>query len=96
MQDSIVEKLKPEDVAVLGLARNITPNQWLMDYAAQKGITFDLLYQADEVVTMYGAYSDPTYVLIDKQGQIWLREEAYYSYRIHELVVLIRKLIEGF
>jgi len=95
VQDSIVEKFKPEAVVVLGLARNITPYQWLVDYVAQQGITFDMLYFADDVVEMYGAYSDPTYVLIDKLGQIRLREEAYYFYRIHELVVLIRQLIEG-
>ncbi len=96
MQDSIAKQFKPEDVVVLGLARNITPYQWLVDYVAQRGITFDMLYSADEVVRMYGAYADPTYVLIDKQGQIRLRESAYYSYRIQELVVLIQQLIEGF
>ena len=45
---------------------------------------------------MYGAYNVPTYVLIDKQGQIRLRESAYYSYRMQDLIILIQKLIEGF
>jgi hypothetical protein len=83
-------------VVVLGLARNITTYQWLINYVAQNRITFDMLYNADEVVEMYGAYSDPTYVLIDKDGQIRLRESAYYSYRIMELIILIQQLIEGF
>lgn len=96
MQTSIVEKFKPEDVVVLGLARNITTYQWLVNYVAQNRITFDMLYNADEVVEMYGAYSDPTYVLIDKDGQIRLRDSAYYSYRIMELIILIQQLIEGF
>ncbi len=96
MQTSIVEKFKPEDVVVLGLTRNITTYQWLINYVAQNRITFDMLYNADEVVEMYGAYSDPTYVLIDKDGQIRLRESAYYSYRIMELIILIQQLIEGF
>jgi hypothetical protein len=96
VQTSIVEKFKPEDVVVLGLARNITTYQWLINYVAQNRITFDMLYNADEVVEMYGAYSDPTYVLIDKDGQIRLRESAYYSYRIMELIILIQQLIEGF
>ncbi len=96
MQDSIVEKFKTEDVVVLGLVRNITPYQWLVDYVAKNNITFDMLYQADEVVEMYGSYIDPTYVLIDRQGQIRLREEAFYFYRINELVALIQQLVEGF
>jgi len=96
VQTSIVEKFNPEDVVVLGLARNITTYQWLVNYVAQNRITFDMLYNADEVVEMYGAYSDPTYVLIDKDGQIRLRESAYYSYRIMELIILIQQLIEGF
>ncbi len=96
MQDSIVAKFNPKEVVVLGLARDITPYQWLVNYVAQQGVTFDMLYNANEVVEMYGAYSDPTYVLIDKQGQIWLRDEAYYSYRIQDLVVLIEQLIQGF
>lgn len=96
MQTSIVEKFNPEDVVVLGFARNITTYQWLINYVAQNRITFDMLYNADEVVEMYGAYSDPTYVLIDKDGQIRLRESAYYSYRIMELIILIQQLIEGF
>ncbi|MCU0643277.1 MAG: hypothetical protein MUC94_03365 [bacterium] len=96
MQTSIVEKFNPENVVVLGLARNITTYQWLINYVAQNRITFDMLYNADEVVEMYGAYSDPTYVLIDKDGQIRLRESAYYSYRIMELIILIQQLIEGF
>ena len=96
MQDSIVEKFKPEDVVVFGLTRDETTYQWLVDYVAQQGISFDMLYYADEVFEMYGAYSVPTYVLIDKQGQIRLRESAYYSYRIQELIILIQQLIEGF
>ncbi len=95
MQDSIVEKFKPEEVVVLGLARNYTPYQWLVDYVAQQGITFDMLYFADSVVEMYGAYGDPTYVLIDRQGQIRLRDANYYAFRIQELVSLIKQLIEG-
>jgi hypothetical protein len=96
VQDSIVKKFKPEDVVVLGLARNVTTYQWLINYLAQNRITFDMLYNADEVVEIYGAYSDPTYVLIDKEGQIRLRESAYYSFRIQELITLIQQLIEGF
>jgi hypothetical protein len=95
VQDSIVEKFKPEDVIVLGLTRNITPYQWLVDYVANNGISFDMLYYADAVVALYGAYSDPTYVLIDKDGQIRLRESAYYSFRIQELITLIQQLIKG-
>jgi peroxiredoxin len=96
VQDSIVEKFKPEDVVVFGLTRDETTYQWLVDYVAQQGISFDMLYYADEVFEMYGAYSVPTYVLIDKQGQIRLRESAYYSYRMQDLIILIQKLIEGF
>jgi len=96
VQDSIVKKFKPEDVVVLGLARNVTTYQWLINYVAQNRITFDMLYNADGVVELYGAYSDPTYVLIDKDGQIRHRESAYYSYRIIELIILIQQLIEGF
>jgi hypothetical protein len=96
VQDSIVKKFKPEDVVVLGLARNVTTYQWLINYVAQNRITFDMLYNADEVVELYGAYSDPTYVLIDKDGQIRLRESSYYSHRIMELIILIQQLIEGF
>lgn len=95
MQDNIVEKFNSEEVVVLGLARNITTYQWLVDYVAQQGITFDMLYSADSVFEMYGAYSDPTYVLIDKEGQIRLRESSYYSFRIHELILLIQQLSEG-
>jgi len=96
VQDSIVNKFNPGDVIVLGLARNITSYQWLVNYVAQKRITFDMLYYADEVVELYGAYIDPMYVLIDQQGQIRLREGAYYSHRIQELITLIQQLIEGF
>lgn len=95
MQDSIVDKFKPEDVVVLGLARNITTHQWLSNYIAQNDISFDMLYNADEVIEMYGAYIDPTYVLIDKQGQIRLRDSNYYFFRIQELMTLIQQLIEG-
>lgn len=95
MQDSIAATYSTEAVVVLGLARNITPYQWLVDYVAQQGITFDMLYAADAVVQMYGAYGDPTYVLIDKQGQIRLRESAFYSYRIRELKMIIQELIQG-
>lgn len=95
MQDSIVEKFKPEDIVVFGLTRNETTYQWLVDYVAQQGISFDMLYYADEVFKMYGAHSDPTYVLIDKEGQIRLRESAYFSYRIQELIILIQQLIKG-
>ena len=49
MQDSIVEKFKPEDVVVFGLTRDETTYQWLVDYVAQQGISFDMLYYADEV-----------------------------------------------
>jgi hypothetical protein len=96
VQDSIVEKFKPEDVVVLGLTRNVTTFQWLADYVAQNSITFDMLYSADSVFETYGAYSDPTYVLIDKEGQIRLRESAYYSFRIQELIILVQQLSEGF
>jgi hypothetical protein len=96
VQDSVVEKIKSEEVAVFGITRNETSQQWLVQYVAQNSITFDMLYQADEIFQMYGAYSDPTYVVIDKQGQIRLRESAYYSYRIQELTNLIKQLIEGF
>lgn len=95
MEDSIAKKFDPHDVVVLGLARNSTPYQWLADYVAQRGITFDMLYSADPVVEMYGAYGDPTYVLIDQLGQIRLRESAYYSFRIQELIWLIKQLLEG-
>lgn len=95
MQDSIVAKYSTAAVVVLGLARNITPYPWLVDYVAQQGITFDMLYSADAVVQMYGAYGDPTYVLIDKQGQIRLRESAFYWYRILELNMIIQQLIQG-
>ncbi|MDZ7264031.1 MAG: hypothetical protein ONB16_05560 [candidate division KSB1 bacterium] len=95
MEDSIAQRFNPEDVVVLGLARNLTPYQWLVDYVAQRGITFDMLYSADLVVAMYGAYGDPTYVLIDQLGQIRLRESAYYAYRIQELISLIQQLIKG-
>lgn len=94
MQDSIVEKFKAEEVVVLGLVRNITSHQWLVDYVAQHEITFDMLYNADEVAEMYGAYFDPTYVLIDKQGQIRLRDSNYYSFKISELVGYIKQLLE--
>lgn len=96
MQDSVVEKFKTEDVVVFGLVRNITTHQWLVSYVAQNGISFDMLYNADEVIEMYGAYADPTYVLIDKQGQIRLRDSDYYFFRINELIILIQQLIEGF
>ncbi len=95
VQDSIVEKFKPEEVIVLGLTRNITTHVWLSNYVAENGISFDMLYNADEVIEMYGAYIDPTYVLIDKQGQIRLRDSEFYFFRINELIDLIQQLIEG-
>ena len=95
MQDSIVEKFNPEEVVVFGLARNITTHQWLSNYVAQNSISFDMLSNADEVSERYGAYIDPTYILIDKQGQIRLRDNEFYFFRINELVILIQQLIKG-
>jgi len=93
VQDSIVEKFNSHDIVIFGLTRNETSYQWLVEYVAQNGINFEMLYHADEVFDVYGAYSDPTYVLIDKQGQIRLRNSDYYFYRIHELINLIRELL---
>jgi hypothetical protein len=82
---------------VFGLARNDTPYGWLVNYVGQKGITFDMLYHADEVVNLYGAYLDPTYVLLDREGRIRLRKDGfYYSYgdEINKLILFIQQLIE--
>ncbi|MCK5454606.1 MAG: hypothetical protein KAJ16_09600 [Calditrichia bacterium] len=55
-----------------------------------------MLYNADEVVDSYGAYLDPTYVLIDKEGRIRLRKDGFYysfSPELSDLILLIQQLI---
>jgi hypothetical protein len=67
-----------------------------VDYTGQKGITFDMLYNADEVVGSYGAFLDPTYVLIDKEGRIRLRKDGFYysfSSELADLILFIQQLI---
>lgn len=95
MQDSIVEKFNNQELTVFGLVRNETSYDWLVNYVNERNITFDMLYQADEVFAAYGVYQDPTYVLLDRDGQIRFREGDYYSYRISELINYIQLLIEG-
>jgi len=93
VQDSIVEKFNAQELVVLGLTRNLTSQQWLLDYVKNNDITFTMLYNADAVFETYGAYSDPTYVIVDKAGQIRLRKSTYYSIQIQTLVSLIRSLL---
>ena len=56
-----------------------------------------MLYNADEVVDLYGAFLDPTYILIDKEGRIRLRKNGFYysssSKELDDLILLIQQLI---
>ena len=98
VQDSIVEQFQIADVIVFGLVRNNTPYNWLVNYTLQRGITFDMLYNADEVVELYGAFLDPTYILIGKDGRIRLRKNGFYysssSKELDDLILLIQQLID--
>jgi len=95
VQDSIEEKFDDQDVVVLGLVRNITSYEWLVSYVSERSITYDMLYHADEVFAAYGVFQDPTYILLDRQGQIRFRSSEYYSHRISELVNLVHQLVEN-
>ena len=78
------------------MARNDTPYDWLVEYTGRKNITFDMLYNADGVVDSYGAFLDPTYVLIDKEGRIRLRKDGFYysfSPELADLILFIQQLI---
>lgn len=86
-------KFSTEKLVLLGLTRDDTPYDWLVEYAAQQRLTFDLLYQASAVAESYGAYQDPTYILIDQLGQIRFRDPGYYFYRSSELVQRIQRLL---
>ena len=97
VQDSIAERFDTSEVTIFGLVRNETPYNWLVNYTSQKGITFDMLYNADAVAESYGAYLDPTYVLVDKEGRVRLRKDGYYysfSPELSDLILLIDSLIE--
>lgn len=93
VQNEIFEKYSSGPVTVLGLARNITSKQWLIDYTAQQSIAFDMLYNASEVCNAYGAVEDPTYVIIDGEGRLVFRDSGYYYYRMNVLTAVIDDLI---
>ena len=93
MQDSIVGRWGPEDLIVFGLLRNETSYEWLVNYVQEKSITFDMLYNADEVFQLYGVYEDPTYVVIDREFQIRFRDSDYYAFRINELITVVQELL---
>ena len=94
MQDSIFEFYNPKYFVAFGITDNITPYQWLVSYVASYSITFDMLYNADDVINAYGAYFVPTYVLIDTEGRIRFRGSEYYFDRISELKEIINGLIQ--
>ena len=94
MQDSLVEKFSSEDIVFFGLTPNEDSRQDIIDYVTENGITFDMLYNADEVIDSYGIYEEPTTVLLDREGQIRFRVDNIYWYRISELIMIIQQLIE--
>ena len=95
MQDSIVEKFSAEDVAVFGIAPNETPLDWLKSYVAERNLTMETLYHADATFETYGVTNHPTYVLINKSGQIVERRDGYYYFpEISKLIQKIQQLID--
>ena len=80
-------------MVVLGLARNETTVNWLKNYVSSRRITFEILYRANEVFSLFGVFSEPTYVLIDKQGLIRFGDNNYYYNQINVLKEKIDKLI---
>jgi len=95
VQNSIANYYSADTLTVLGLVKNETPIDWLTEYVASFGITFDMLYQADEVFQMYGVYYEPTYIVIDAEGQIRFRSSDYISFGNTELMEKIQQLVEG-
>ena len=93
VQNEIFEKYSPDTAVVLGLTRNETSKEWLLDYTTINSITFDMLYNASVVFEAYGALDDPTYVIIDGDGRLVFRASKYYFYRMHELTAIIDDLI---
>lgn len=94
MQYSIFNSYSADTLAVFGLAQNETPVDWLNDYVASFGISFDMLYQADDVLEMYGVYYVPTYIVIDAEGQIRFRTSNYISFGNTELMDKIQQLVD--
>lgn len=94
MQDSIVNNFSAEQVVVFGLTPNKDPQQKLKEYVADKNITFDILYNADDAFESYGVSGEPTHVLIDKEGQIRFRaDNSFYFFQISKLIAEIKKII---
>jgi len=94
VQDSIVNKFSTDRIVVFGLTPNEDPYHKLKEYVADKKITFDMLYNADEVFDAYGVNEEPTHVLIDKEGQIRFRaDNTFYFFRISILIAEIQKII---
>ena len=94
MQDSLVEKFSSEDIVFFGLLPNKDAHQDIVDYVTENGITFDMLYNADEVIDSYGAHNEPTTVLLDREGQIRFRVDNVCFHRTSELIMIIQQLIE--
>jgi len=95
IQNEIFEKIDPDSAVVLGLARNSASKEWLIGYAAQHTVTFDLLYNADEICSAYGALLDPTYAIIDGEGRLVFKDSGYYFYRMSKLVTAFNDVISG-
>jgi hypothetical protein len=85
--------LNNPDIKVFGLAPKKTTLEWLNEYVRQEAVTFDMLYNADEVFAAYGIYEEPTYIVIDKKGLVRFRDDQYYFYRINELIDRIQPLL---